>query len=63
MKKYYPDRQTEDKMGGECGTYGVGNKCLQSFRWGSLKETRHLEEPGIDGILILKLIVKKYDGR
>jgi hypothetical protein len=32
------------------------------FWWGDLRETDHLEDPDIDGMLILKCIVNKCDG-
>jgi len=32
------------------------------FRRGNLKETGHLEEPGVDGRIILRWIFRKWDG-
>jgi hypothetical protein len=31
------------------------------FWWGNLKERGQLEDPGIDGIVILKWIFRKWD--
>jgi hypothetical protein len=31
--------------------------------WGYLKEGHQLEEQGVDGLIILKLILKEYGGK
>jgi len=31
------------------------------FWWGNLRERHHLEGPGIDGMIILRWIFKKWD--
>ena len=33
-----------------------------AFRWGNLRERNHLEDPGVDGKKILRLIFRKLDG-
>jgi len=40
---------------------GMG-EVHKGFWWGSLRERNHLEDPDIDGMIILKWILKKCVG-
>ena len=46
-------------MDGECSMYG-GDVCTGSW-WGNLRERDHLENPGVDGRIILRRIFGKWD--
>jgi hypothetical protein len=45
---------------GECDKYGRG-KIHTRLQWGYVKEN-HLEELGVDGIIVLKLVLKNKMG-
>jgi hypothetical protein len=40
----------------------VRGEMNAGFWWGEMREGNHLEDPGIDGRIILKWIFKKWDG-
>jgi hypothetical protein len=41
----------------------VRGEVHTGFWWGDLREGDHLEDPGIDGRIILKWMFKKWDER
>jgi hypothetical protein len=48
-------------MGGACGTYGEGERCVQRFGWGNLRERDLWGDPGIDGRTTLGWIFRQWD--
>ena len=44
-----------------CSTYGGEEKCIQGFCWGYLCEPDHSEDPDVDGRIILRRILRKWD--
>jgi hypothetical protein len=49
-------------MGRVCGIYRRQERCIQGFLWGNLIERDHLDDPNVNGSIILKLTFKKWDG-
>jgi hypothetical protein len=49
-------------MGGAFRTYGWRGKVYNGFWRGNLRERGQLEDPDIDGRIILRWIFRKWDG-
>jgi hypothetical protein len=47
-------------MGVACSVCGGEESCIRGFD-GEAREIDHLEEPGVDGRIILRRIFKKWD--
>ena len=41
--------------------WGIGEVC-SGFWWGDLRERDHMEDLGLDGMIILKWVLKEWDG-
>ena len=52
----------EDRMGGACGVWGR-NEMYRGFWWVNLKKRDNLQDLGVDGSIILKLVMNTYYGR
>jgi hypothetical protein len=61
-KHYSGDQVKKNEMGGAGTTFGGQERCVHDFRWGSLREENHLEDPGVEGRITLKWIFETWDG-
>jgi len=57
---YSGDKIKKNETGGECSTYW--REVHRGSEWGDMRERDHLEDPGADVRVILKLIFRKWDG-
>ena len=51
----------KNEMGWACSTYGREEGCMQVL-WGNLRERDHMEDPGINGRIVLICIFRKWYG-
>jgi len=42
--------------------YGGRGKVYTGFLWGKLRERDHLEDPGVDGRITLRWVLRKWNG-
>jgi hypothetical protein len=63
IKYYWGYKIEADEISWVCGTYKEEQKCLRDMVGKPQGERNNLQDPGIDGGVILKLIFKKFDER
>jgi hypothetical protein len=61
LNKYYSGNQIEkSEIGESSGTYRRRGDMHTEFWWRNLRERDKLEDPDVDGKIILKLNINKY---
>jgi hypothetical protein len=62
ITKYYSGKLSRRmRWAGHVARMGRGEMHI-GFRWGDLREGDHMGDPGVDGRVILKWILKTWDG-
>jgi hypothetical protein len=52
-----------DEVGWACGTDGAEKKMRTWFWWENLKRRGRFKNQRVDGVIILKLILRKWEGK
>jgi len=55
------DKIEKNELGRACRTYGGGERCLQGSGGETLWERDHLGEPDVEGRIVLRWILRKWD--
>jgi hypothetical protein len=55
------DKIKKNEIGRVCSTYEGGGEVRTGFWWGNVRERGHWGDPGIDGRIILRWIIRKCD--
>jgi hypothetical protein len=50
----------KNEMGGACNAYVGRGEAFTGFWWGNLKERDHLRDPGVDRMILLRWIFRKW---
>jgi hypothetical protein len=62
LTKYCSVDKFENEIGNACSAYGEGRgEAYTVFRWGNLRERDQLEEPVLEGRIILRWIFRTWD--
>jgi len=59
--RYYIIVKEKNEMGEACSMNERKERCIQDFGGGNLGERDHLEDQGVDGIIILRWYFRKWD--
>ena len=63
LKRYCAGGKIENEMGEACSAYAGGERRVQVFGGGNMRERDHWKEPGVDGRIILSWNFRKWDVR
>jgi hypothetical protein len=55
------DKIEKNVMGGACSEDGGGERHVQDFWWRNLRERDNWEDPGLDGMIIIRWMFRKWD--
>ena len=55
------DKNAKNEIGGACSMYEGKGDVYTGFWWGNLRERDHMEDPGVDGWIILRWNFRKWD--